>query len=230
MGGYRYRMNMTTGKLDLVRGLSGASTSPVSAIDIFKPIAIGDNTITHSANARMRTIEVYSLNMTNLFTLANELKTDYNLHIADAAQHTSGVDGVNVVTAADAIDWDTLYTLTNDLLTQYTVHNADAELGIGWVYHAGTNTADYSCTTSPVANTNTAVVAALNDLKNVYNLHDNDGTSHGITGSHQIVASYGESVWEMNTMYAPKEDATDLLNNVIIPALAIDFVKVTVYF
>jgi len=128
--------------------------------------------------------------LSSCITLANELRTDYNDHCADALEHTTAVDNVNVVTAAAASDLTTLIALVSDLLTQYDAHDADAE-GAGPTYHKAQEAGDASLA-SAVAPTNLAeCITRLNDMKAKFNTHDADNTAHGVGSNYQIAAADG---------------------------------------
>jgi len=120
--------------------------------------------------------------------LANELKADYNLHRADAAQHTAGVDNTNTVTAANADDYDTLITLTTQLLTKYAAHHADSRLATP-AFHAATGAANVPLASVIAPTTLDECITRLNDLKAKYNAHDADATAHAVASSHQITSN-----------------------------------------
>lgn len=226
---------MITGNLDIAGTTTGSGTIPVNQKTIYvELLTTGTPSVTHSANARWNTAEVSTLVLDDLYTLANELKTDYNLHLQDVTppgtdQHDV-LDNVNNITSADASDWTTLYTLTDELVSKYTLHNADAEVGGASTYHPGINASTHVLSyTSPIANTQTAVIGALNNLKSKYNAHDADATSHNTGSVHQIAASDGAVVWN-KSLYVPREDPADTLNNAIIDSVISEFAKVTFFF
>lgn len=124
-------------------------------------------------------IELY-----NYIELANDLKAKYNAHIADASDHTASVDAVNVITAANATDFDSLVTLVAELLTDYDAHDADAEAGTP-TYHAATEASDHSLETITSPTSLFEIGQRLTDLKAKYNAHDADATAHGVGSNHQ---------------------------------------------
>lgn len=122
-----------------------------------------------------------------VYAFANSWKTKYNLHCADGAQHTSGVDATNPVTAANATDTASLIALVTQMLTKFTTHEADSQLGAVWLYHKAKATASRVPASVVPPTTVTECVTRLSDLLSKYNAHDNDGTAHGAAGSHQVV-------------------------------------------
>lgn len=121
--------------------------------------------------------------------LVNDLKAKYNLHRVDAAQHTVAPDNAHAVIAATAVDFDTLVILINDIIAKYALHNADADLASGRLYHPGQASPhhDLNSTTSPT--TLGECLTLIDDIKTKYNAHDNDGTAHGVSASHQTSIS-----------------------------------------
>ncbi len=144
-----------------------------------------------SGTFRVRNAGLPKVTLTACIALANELKTDFNLHIADATEHTTAVDTTNVVSAADAYDFPSLIALTTELLTDYDAHEADAELASAWVYHVAQETGDHSVTSTAAPETLSDVKDRLDDLKSKYNAHDADTTTHAADSLHQI-AKYSE--------------------------------------
>lgn len=131
-------------------------------------------------------IEIHTIQgLPSAIALANSLKTVYAAHIADATDHTTLADAVNVVTAADASSSATLYLLVADLLTQYDAHEGDAELGAAWVYHAAQEGGDASLASTVAPTTIEEAITKLNDLKAKLNTHDADATTHGVGSRHQ---------------------------------------------
>lgn len=209
-------------------GTSGAT--PTADITVYKDLSIGATTVTHSGNARSSGSDVWSLDTTLAVALVNDTRTQYIAHIADATEHTTAADGVNLCTVGAATDWDSAYLLAVELMTRYTLHNADANLVAGWAYHAAQNVLDHNLTFVAIARTSAAVTAAMNEIKAQLNAHDADGTSHGTDTLHQVTAADTAEYWTKNSTYIIREDSTDLLNNVIIDSLVLDYVKVTLFF
>jgi hypothetical protein len=122
-----------------------------------------------------------------VWAFANDFKVQYNAHLADAAQHTSGADATNLITAANATDTATLITLVTQALTKYTTHESDSQLGVGWLYHRATATASRQLASVIPPTTIQECITRLIDLKSKFNAHDNDGTTHAVSGSHQQI-------------------------------------------
>jgi len=111
-----------------------------------------------------------SLVLPSLFSLANQLKLEYNLHIADTDFHISA-DGTNVVTAAGATSFSTLCALLNDIKTNYNLHIPDL------TFHQ-LGDADNSVSVADATTLQTASVLAR-DLKDKFNLHLQQLGVHG---------------------------------------------------
>lgn len=137
---------------------------------------------------QVRTAGLPSLLLEGAIDLANALKTAYNAHRVDALEHTTAPDNTNTVSASDAYDEASLITLTNQLITKYAAHNADAALSSAWVYHAAQNATPHSLSSTSTATTVQQCADLLDDLRTKYNAHDNDDSSHGTFGSHQVSA------------------------------------------
>jgi hypothetical protein len=196
---------------------------------MYQGLGVGPNTIIHGRGVRTVGVDVWSADTTNLILLANDLKAKYNAHRVDLAQHPFA-DGVNIVTAADASDFDSCYSLVGDLMIQYTAHNADAELAAAWAYHLGQNSSTHVLSFGVIPYTNAGVVAAINEIKTKYNAHDDDNASHMFDSLHQTAVASTLEQWAYNTTYIIREDATDILNNIIVDSLGIDYNKFTFYF
>lgn len=103
------------------------------------------------------------------YTLLNEIKTDYALHIASTVFH-SAADATNTIAAADATTRGTAITLANELKTDINAHFIlsgchphDDEVNhivASTAYDTGNNT-----------NTDTLICDLANDIKAKYNSH-----------------------------------------------------------
>jgi hypothetical protein len=142
-----------------------------------------------------------SQNLQAVYDFANRLKTKYGTHIASGGSagtaHSTGADGTNTITAANATDYDTLATLIYNLRASYNAHDIDSELAAGWAFHVAQNSTDHSldrrAPTSSPPNADTwwglyggpktlsDMVDALNELKLKYNGHVEDWTTHYTT-------------------------------------------------
>lgn len=136
-----------------------------------------------SATAQIRNAGLPAFELAGAIALANSLKSTFNTHIADAAEHTAA-DTTTIVTAADAYDLATLITLVSELLGDYTAHDADAVLASPTYHQAQTTANSLTDTTAPT--TLTECLDRLDDLKAKYNLHDADSTSHTTGGTHAV--------------------------------------------
>lgn len=104
--------------------------------------------------------------LSTLVALANELKADYNAHIANTNRPLHAVvDTANAVSAANASDLATAITLLNEIKADYNAHIANT----GGAYHAVVDTAN-AVTSSNASDLPSAVVLA-NELKNDFNAH-----------------------------------------------------------
>lgn len=137
---------------------------------------------------QVRTAGMPPVTLEGAIDLANDLKTKFNLHRADAAQHTTAVDNTNSISAATATDFDSLSTLVNQLITKYTAHNADADLLAAWLYHAAHAPASKALASTTSPTTLVSICTILDDLRTKYNAHDADGTAHAVASSHQVTA------------------------------------------
>lgn len=143
----------------------------------------------NSGTLKLNNLGLPSLSLFGAITLANELKSDFNAHIADATEHTSGVDAVNTVSSSNATDLLSLLTLVNELVVDYTAHHADARL-VTPAFHAATESVDKRLLSLPTATTLDSAIALLTELRSKYNLHDADTTAHGTDTLHQVTSNY----------------------------------------
>jgi hypothetical protein len=231
MGGYRYKMNMTTGRLDMVRGLSGAGTTPTSQKSVEATLYNGECPVVHSVGAAWQSAEVLTVDVTDIIILANALKVAFNGHIASfgaGATHVNA-DGVNPVTAANATDWTTACQLAFDLMIQYTDHNTDAELGAAWLYHQAQNGATHVLSFGTINYTADGMLAALNEIKLKFNTHDTDSTSHVTKDLFQVATADATYVWK-DSAYLPRVDSSNPLNAALIDSVVDDYALITFYF
>lgn len=143
--------------------------------DLIYPLKCWKN---ESSTFKLERLGLPHILLNYLIPLANELKSDYNAHIADTGEHSSA--GTNTITSADADDLDSLLTLTQELLTKYTLHLANSSI------HPGSVAAGDSLESAEIF-TIYGAASALTDMKTKYNQHDNDSTAHTSGGgSHQI--------------------------------------------
>ncbi len=127
--------------------------------------------------------------LASAIVLANDLKASINASYADAADHTTAPDAVNVITSPAPLTEAALITLIAEMLLDYDAHDTDAELGIGWAYHAAQEAVDHSLA-SVVAPVNLQeCITRLNDIKAKFNAHDADAICHGAGGNHQVASA-----------------------------------------
>lgn len=117
--------------------------------------------------------------------LANSLKSNFNAHLSDVTEHTSGADTDNVVTAPDADDLTTLIALTNELIDAYRAHEEDAQQDSDWNYHAGKEASDHSLGVQEAVTTLFGAFTALKEIKSKFNAHDADASAHAANSLHQ---------------------------------------------
>jgi hypothetical protein len=121
-----------------------------------------------------------------VFAFANDLKSKFNAHLADTAQHTTSADSTNTITSANATNLATLITLVTEMISDYTAHEADSQLNSGWAYHKAKATASRALASAVVPTTLTECMTRLIDIKSKLNAHDNDATAHNVGASHQV--------------------------------------------
>lgn len=101
-----------------------------------------------------------------LYTLLNEIKTDFNAHVILTAGSVHGAaDNADVVATADATTIATAIALANALRAAYELHRVKTSSSI---HGAADNT---NAITAPVATDGASCVTLANDLKAKYNLH-----------------------------------------------------------
>lgn len=155
-------MGITNGSLIranlLVRFFTVNTTTEVG-----KMILPANITTLHVANDTTNVVS--SANASNLatsITLANEIKTDFNAHIASTSFH-SVADGTNTVTSANATDLASVITLANEMKGDYNAHRSQSGV------HPYNDS--YWEVTSAAASDQTSANTLLNEIKADYNLH-----------------------------------------------------------
>lgn len=135
-----------------------------------------------------------------IFALAGDIKTRYNAHLDDfgGGNEHANHDTTNQVTSPSATDLATLTTLVNEMLADFDAHQEDAAAG-GGSYHRGQRWADRSPISNTVSNDYSAIVTALNDLRDKYNAHDADSRAHTPYSLHQspltALIGYGSYIY-----------------------------------
>jgi hypothetical protein len=146
---------------------------------------------------------VVATQLANAITLANDIRTHFNSHIAGASAHQAAdtvAQGIMSGVAA-ATDLSTLLTLANALMRAFTAHVLDAHGGAP-VYHYYQQPfyiprpqAIWDLASTSVPTTLVAAAAMLNDIRLKFNQHDQDynitaGYSfHRANDSQQVTAS-----------------------------------------
>lgn len=124
--------------------------------------------------------------------LANELRTDYSEHVANAGEGTEEHKALHVAgqLAAGSVaahNLTTLLALVNDLTAKYVLHNADAAVASPTYHQAQGTTRTLAATTA--ITTLAGAITRLNDIKAKFNLHDADATAHTDGSLYQIAAA-----------------------------------------
>lgn len=169
-------INMISGHIKLETILNNAATTTT---DTTMDLADGEYLIA-------RVEHDHEVGLSSAITLANSIKTKFNLHVSDAGEHTTAIDTANYVTTDDASTLETLLTLVDDLTAKYDAHEGDSELGAAWVYHAAQEAGNVSLAATTAVTTLPAAIKRLNDMKTKFNAHDADGTAHGTDTQHQV--------------------------------------------
>jgi len=112
--------------------------------------------------------------------LANEIKANYNTHVANVTIHGSAD---TAITAADATDFDTLLVLIEEMEVRLNAHMRDIRTDGAPTYHKNPNTRPISCLSffvSPyVTPVNLAGAApVLNEMRRLLILHSLDITEY----------------------------------------------------
>lgn len=95
-------------------------------------------------------------------TLANEMKGDYNTHIADTAYHTVA-DTTNAIVADDANDLPSLITLLTELRADYNAHRTESGIHV--------NDDGLNITVAAIPTDLSECQTLNNELKEDFNLH-----------------------------------------------------------
>lgn len=206
----------------------GSGTTLTAGKKKYSVSVVGDFSIEHSANKEPDSVEILIADLTTLIATANGIKSVYNAHCADAAEHAAP-DAVNVVTAPDADDWTSLGVLLLNIYEQYTKHLADAILDVGWLYHKakGANIGLFPVVLPYTDIDN--IVDTLSDMLLFIQMHDADAVAHNPAGLHPFVLTdityaYG------NAGYSWIVDETDSLNKITVSSVSIDYIKATFYY
>lgn len=135
--------------------------------------------------------------LTELYTLANDLKDQYEAHrVLTTGTVHGAADATNVVTAADATTQATLYLLLNDLKAQYEAHRV---LTTSSVHGAADAT---NVVSAADATTLATAITLANELKVDYEAHRilTAASVHGAADATDVVTA--DSVTLATTPYA----------------------------
>lgn len=176
----------------------GTSTSLISYTEWNKHMFLVDDQFSipmkifqdQNGTLQVRNAGLQLIELTSAINLANQIKTKFNDHIADAVGEHILADTVNNTTSPTCYDLQTLLTLVSELLTDYAAHRLDATI-VTPIYHVATSAGNALASVS-APRTLTECQARLDDLKTKVNAHDNDATAHGATGNYQV--SYVRSI------------------------------------
>lgn len=97
--------------------------------------------------------------------LAVSLKASINAHYADASEHTTAIDNVNTLVAADPDDVPSLIVSVTEMITSYVAHDDDAELASLWAYHAAQEAGDHSLASVAAPVNLHDCIVRLNDIQ-----------------------------------------------------------------
>ena len=114
------------------------------------------------------------------YTLANEIKADYNTHIADTTYHVAA-DATNAVTSTDSTTLATVITLANEMKADFNAHLILA--GVHLV-----NDAHNGITASGAVDL-ASVYVLLNELRTKYNAHVALTDKHKVADTTNVVTS-----------------------------------------
>ncbi len=121
-------------------------------------------------------LSIKIINMASVLKLANNLKETWNIHMANAANHTSGIQ--TAITAADAFDEVSLLALATALIASYEISDADSEDTTPWLYHDAQETGDASLASAVAPTTVAETITKLTDFETKMDTHIADATAH----------------------------------------------------
>ena len=173
-------------------------------------------------------------NLATLKTLVNEIKTDYNLHLADTSVH-GAADAINVcavdavgtaavhltddvthtIAAADATNLATLKTLSTELKTDYNLHIAD-------VTSHGAADATNPCTADSMG---TAAVHLIDDITHTVTSPDATTEATLRTLVNEIKSDYNAHLADTSVHGAA--DATNVVTSNPVGAAAVHLIDDT---
>ena len=120
--------------------------------------------------------------LTDLLTLANQLKAKFNTHRTQAGIHPVN-DTTNVVTAANATDLASALTLLNQIKTEYNAHRTQATV------HSTNDTTNVTSSSNATDFGSAATLA--NELKADFDAHIASTTFHSLADATNVVTAAG---------------------------------------
>jgi len=124
------------------------------------------------------------IGLSSAITLAEALRVNLNAHAADGDEHTAA-DATNFpLTSPEATNLASLITLVTEMLTDFDAHEADDDAGAG-SYHDAQEAEDATLDSTAAPTTLAECITRLNDIKEKFNIHDADATSHDVGSQHQ---------------------------------------------
>jgi hypothetical protein len=181
--GIKYNGASFTNRDNLAIGITSYNNTPVSGTpyDSFSTIiGLYDNATDRYTNyiENHRVINTRTnASLKTAISVANEVRTDFISHFANATRHTAGQQSTASLPAA-ATDITTLIALVTEELTLYAAHNADAILASGWAYHNAQNMAGHALVSAAAPTDLAGVIGKLTDLKAKYNAHEIETDCH----------------------------------------------------
>jgi hypothetical protein len=124
---------------------------------------------------------------------ANLIKSLYNSHCADTAEHTTAADTVNTISDTDATDLASLITLISAILTKYAAHETDAALASSWAFHAAQETTTHALASTAAPTSLAECLTRLTDILTKFVAHDADDAAHGTHGTYATTYDPSES-------------------------------------
>lgn len=144
--------------------------TPNTTTEIGRAIVRGTKVDCHLTDDTTNTVtSATATDLATAITLANELKADYNAHIASTTFHTAA-DTTNAVTSANATDQATLNTLLNEMKADFNAHRVLLSV------HAYPDTAH--AVTKADASTLATSIALVNEFATSTTKGSADYTSH----------------------------------------------------
>lgn len=134
---------------------------------------------------RVNTAGLPAVDLEGAIDLANNIKLKYNTHRTQAGRHAAN-DTTNVISSADAFDFDTLVTLVTELTTDIQAHFTDAALAAAWAFHFAQESPTSVLSDVTAVTTLDQILTRLDALKSHYNTHDANATTHHAGSANQV--------------------------------------------